>query len=139
AFLLGNEVARTSADATEGYCAIVEADDIEITPETVWEHKGWETEPPHAPGAIDMGRRTLLLDVMGVDRQLIFPGFGFVGMGFITATPEWISESYGFELGAEQMAMVNQFGREAIRVSNEWMHEQTAKSNGRLRYVVPLF
>lgn len=57
--------------------AVVDADDLEITAETVWTVKG-----PRAPGAIDFARRLAVLDHMGIDRQIIFPG-GVGGFGSI--------------------------------------------------------
>jgi predicted TIM-barrel fold metal-dependent hydrolase len=50
-------------------------DQMEIDETSVWEVRG-----PDAPGAIDLSRRTQVLDVMGVDRQLIFPTFALAGM-----------------------------------------------------------
>lgn len=43
-------------------------DDTPIDPATIWELKG-----APAPSAIDLGRRTAVLDAMGIHRQLIFP------------------------------------------------------------------
>ena len=51
------------------------SDSTEITDETVWTVRG-----PEAPGAIDMTRRLQVLDQMGIERQLIFPSFGLLGM-----------------------------------------------------------
>jgi predicted TIM-barrel fold metal-dependent hydrolase len=46
-----------------------DADDTEITAETVW-----QTKLSAAPGAFDMGRRLDVMDFTGVKRQLLFPG-----------------------------------------------------------------
>jgi predicted TIM-barrel fold metal-dependent hydrolase len=43
-------------------------DTAEITPETVWASKEMD-----APSAIDLTRRPAVLDMMGIDRQLMFP------------------------------------------------------------------
>src|SRR4051812_13947897 len=51
----------------------ISADDYPIDPSTIWSVKG-----PQAPGAINMQRRLEVLDAMGVDRQLVFPTFGFI-------------------------------------------------------------
>lgn len=43
-------------------------DTMEIDPDNIWKVKG-----PGAPSAVDMGRRIEVMDVMGIDRQLVFP------------------------------------------------------------------
>jgi hypothetical protein len=50
-------------------------DVMEINQRTVWEVKGSD-----APGAVDMNRRPAVMDEMGVERQLVFPGFGLLGV-----------------------------------------------------------
>jgi predicted TIM-barrel fold metal-dependent hydrolase len=50
-------------------------DTSEITPQSVWNVKG-----PGAPSALDLKRRPAVLDAMGVERQLVFPTFGLLGM-----------------------------------------------------------
>src|SRR3974377_2568216 len=50
-------------------------DDETITEQTVWEKKG-----VGAPAHADMDRRPQVLDVMGIKRQLVFPGFGLMAM-----------------------------------------------------------
>lgn len=57
--------------------ATVDADDLDITRESVWNVKG-----PRAPGAMDFRRRLDVMDHMGVSRQIIFPG-GVGGFGLI--------------------------------------------------------
>src|SRR5262245_45342880 len=49
----------------------VQADDMEITLDTVWAVKG-----PGAPAALDLSRRLAVMDAMGIDRSLVFPTFG---------------------------------------------------------------
>jgi hypothetical protein len=44
------------------------ADDVPITPESVWRMKG-----SLAPGAVDLARRIEIMDRIGVKRQLMFP------------------------------------------------------------------
>src|SRR3974390_2554127 len=62
------------------------ADTVEITPQTVWERKNFE-----APGAVDMNRRTAVMDARGVQRQLVFPSLALAAlsqaMGGLYFTP----------------------------------------------------
>lgn len=53
----------------------IEADDAAITEENVWGVRG-----ATAPSAIDLTRRADVLDLMGVDKQLIYPTFGMCGL-----------------------------------------------------------
>src|SRR5262245_40475583 len=50
------------------------ADDKPITAENVWTLKLTE-----APGTMDMNRRELVMNEMGIQRQLVFPMFGIHG------------------------------------------------------------
>src|SRR3974390_2344294 len=82
-----------------------------ITPEVVWETKGGQ-----APGALDFSRRPTVLDTMGINRQLVFPGMATLAMiqaqgGILTQTnPE------------EQAA-----GFAGIDAHNEWAASVTNK------------
>jgi predicted TIM-barrel fold metal-dependent hydrolase len=51
------------------------ANTVGITEKTVWELKG-----PDAPSTIDLSLRPQVMDAMGIDRQLIFPLFGLLGL-----------------------------------------------------------
>jgi len=97
-------------------------DDVEITEQTVWQKKGI-----YAPGHADFDRRLAVMDAMGVRRQLVFPGFGLLGLiqalgggqgGIPVATPEEIA-----------------MGREAIEEHNRWAGKLTRKHPDRLRIV----
>lgn len=114
----------------------VDADEIEITSESVWEHVGWETEPPRAPGAIDMHRRLEVLDAMGVNRQLVFPGFGLMGVCLLAGSPTLLAEIFA-EVGLEASAIgpVREMGKEIVRSHNEWVITQTKAISDRLQLV----
>lgn len=97
-------------------------DTMEITPETVWTQKGFA-----APSAADMNRRPLVMDVMGIQRQLIFPTMGLFALasaqgggfnGFPKATPEEM-----------------QIGQAALEAYNEWAGRYTSLYPDRLRIV----
>jgi hypothetical protein len=59
-------------------------DNQTITNETLWTTKG-----PCSPGAVDMTRRTSVMDLMGIDTQLMFgTSIGLWGMVLINSPPE---------------------------------------------------
>jgi predicted TIM-barrel fold metal-dependent hydrolase len=93
-------------------------DSTEITPTTVWEVKG-----SAAPGAYDFDRRPAVLDAMGIDRQLVFPGMALVAQihaqgGLLKSTSE-----------AERA-----IGWGGIDAHNEWAASVTSRYD-RLRVV----
>ena len=97
-------------------------DNEQITEQTVWEKKGI-----YAPGHANFDRRLAVMDKMGVQRELVFPGFGLLGLiqslgggqgGIPVATPEEIS-----------------MGREAIGEHNRWAGHLTRMHPARLRIV----
>src|SRR6516164_7273382 len=56
------------------------ADDAPITHESVWHEKG-----ASAPAAFDVARRAEVMDAMGVDRAIMFPSFGLIGIRFASS------------------------------------------------------
>lgn len=99
----------------------------ELTPETLWTNKG-----PTAPGAVDMARRLEVLDMMAVDRQLMFPtGVGLYGAQLYGAP----KESPLYNLFKERTYT---YGAEMIAANNDWA-VNTALSSPRIRPVTPLY
>jgi len=97
-------------------------DNEEITEQNVWEKKGI-----YAPGHADFDRRLAVMDKMGIRRQLVFPGFGLLGLiqalgggqgTFPVATPKEI-----------------EMGREVVKEHNRWAGKLTRKHPDRLRIV----
>jgi predicted TIM-barrel fold metal-dependent hydrolase len=103
-------------------------DDMPITTETVWKEKG-----PAAPAASDLRRRVEVLDKMGVDRQLVYPGFGFVAM-LLTYYPK-VHEFFGFD---PTVVDTKGLAQRAIRGHNEWCLRLTKELGGRVRPVALL-
>lgn len=69
-----------------------------------------------APGAIDLGRRAEVMDAQGVEKALVFPGFGLVG--FVMAnTPEFAQTVIGLPYSVDE---ARDLGHAIIRASNEW-------------------
>lgn len=101
------------------------ADDVEITPETVWNHKG-----PRAPGAVDMERRLAVLDTMGVDRQLLFPSsVGLIGAMVRTGQAGWRPHDPTID--------IRRYSQQLFLAHNEWAMRTQALSP-RLRPVAVL-
>lgn len=112
----------------------VDGDDTPITDETVWTVKG-----PKAPGAIDMARRLDVLDVMGVRRQLVFPGFGLVGVVVCQASLDFLAGLFEVEASTLDAPMVREFGRAMCMAHNDWVLAQTKVEPDRLRLVAILW
>jgi len=114
------QIALATMDKDPGALITVDREDNEeITQEAVWEKKG-----VMAPGAIDMDRRTAVMDAMGIQRQLIFPMMGIFG---------WIQAMGGGQgwmpvATREQIAL----GREAVRAYNKWAGQLTKKYPDRM-------
>ena len=89
----------------------VVADDAEITSSSVWNAKG-----AAAPGAIDMSRRVEAMDAMGVERSLVFPSFGLVGIR-LASSPELAAAAFGTDLDD---AEARRLGLLAMRTHNAW-------------------
>ncbi len=88
----------------------VAADDTVITRETVW-----QTKFARAPGAFDLDRRLEVLDLMGVRRQMMFPGsIGLYAVSFYFRCdqfPDMLRSITGDRKG---------YARQLIRAYNDW-------------------
>lgn len=105
----------------------VEGDVVDITPSVVWDMKG-----AAAPGAIDMSRRLELMDVMGVDRALMFPSFGLIGIR-MAGSPEIASAAVGLPISPEE---ARRTGLQVMNAFNDWAVRVTSRVGGeRLRPV----
>jgi len=102
----------------------VAADDTEISPATVW-----NTKFAKAPGAFDLDRRLEVLDLMGVRRQMMFPGsIGLYAVSFYFRCdqfPDMLRSITGDRKG---------YARQLIRAYNDWC-VRTARETDRIRAV----
>jgi predicted TIM-barrel fold metal-dependent hydrolase len=96
----------------------VHADELDITDENVWTVKGCA-----APSAIDLKRRPLVLDLIGIDRQLVFPGFGLVGLFLSSSTNETVSETFGVDASAMDLPAM---AKMVSTAHNDWCIERAA-------------
>jgi predicted TIM-barrel fold metal-dependent hydrolase len=102
-------------------------DDLELDRNNVNTVKG-----PHAPGAFDMARRTEVLDMLGIDRQLIFPsGPGLFG-GILTSAPRELILAHFSKRFRVQPDNMRDAGLGLLKEHNDWCIRSTASSNGRL-------
>jgi predicted TIM-barrel fold metal-dependent hydrolase len=106
----------------------IERDCMAINEQTVWRERG-----PSAPGAFDLDRRLEVMDVMGVERQLMFPGYGFTGT--VLALNPLAHEFFGFDPSTvDALALADR----AIRGHNDWCLRQTKRVGSRIRPVALL-
>jgi predicted TIM-barrel fold metal-dependent hydrolase len=102
------------------------ADDKPITAETIWRQKGCAS-----PGAVDIRRRLEVMDVMGIDRQLMFPTAGLFAIYFL-----YLNEGYGLASSVKRTDR-KQYGYELMRGYNAW-GKKVAKISDRIRPVLPV-
>jgi predicted TIM-barrel fold metal-dependent hydrolase len=104
----------------------VEGDFAEISESSVWEVKG-----PAAPSAIDFSRRHEVMDVMGIDRQLVFPGFGQAGM-ILQYDPD-AAEFFRYDPNGVDR---KQLAQRVIDAHNEWSLAMTKQfGSDRVRHM----
>src|SRR5690606_33413240 len=97
----------------------LDGDTAEITETSVWEVRG-----PGAPGAYDFSRRHAVMDAMGIGRQLVFPGFGLLGV--VMYYHPSAHEFFGFDpQGVDREGL----GRRLLDAHNDWAIRMTA-ANG---------
>jgi predicted TIM-barrel fold metal-dependent hydrolase len=98
----------------------------ELKPETLWSAKG-----STSPGAVDMDRRESVMDLMGIDRQLMFAtSVGLFGMVMINSPPEnkLLHRLGGDAEGGYRHAL------KLIDAQNEWL-EGVARTSKRIKPV----
>ncbi|MCW2801677.1 MAG: hypothetical protein JWQ70_3149 [Aeromicrobium sp.] len=101
-------------------------DDVPIDHTNVTMVKG-----PTAPGAIDFGRRTEVLDLIGVSRQLVFPsGPGLFG-GILASAPRDVIVKHFAQRFREQPADMREAGLALLKEHNDWCIQTTKVYGGR--------
>lgn len=88
-----------------------------------------------APGAVDIDRRLAVLDILGVRRQLVFPGFiGAFAVQFASSTPASIK---ALNIGVENLdpSMFPIMARKLRDAHNDWAVRIQARDPQRLRPV----
>jgi predicted TIM-barrel fold metal-dependent hydrolase len=99
----------------------------EITDENVWTIRG-----SSAPGAFDMNRRLKVMDVMGIQRQFVFPSFALFAVHLYIGSEATHRDRYGLTLPE---AEIRALGKAGIDEYNEWVIRESALDPERVRPV----
>lgn len=104
-----------------------DADDTEISYDTVWNVKGTA-----APGAFDFQRRLQVMDEMGVHRQLVFPSFAIFASMLKIGDEFKVKNFLGCTGTIEE---IRELGDAGLAEYNDWAARTTAANPDRTRCV----
>lgn len=104
-------------------------DTMEIDPDNIWQVKG-----PGAPSAVDMGRRIEVMDVMGIDRQLVFPTTAIAAQIVGGMNDFAFGQRFGGDTSMFGDLTRPQFAESFVEAYNQWAIENS-KINDRIRIV----
>ena len=105
----------------------LKGDLADITLDSVWNIRGTD-----APGAFDFNRRLKVMDVMGVDRALVFPSYAILPAMFLSGDARIHRDILGLKMSEEDIRRV---GRDGMDEYNDWAISTTQLSPDRLRCV----
>jgi predicted TIM-barrel fold metal-dependent hydrolase len=126
--LLG-ELAKNNF-AGQLYCPEIERDAAPINNKTVWSLRG-----NRAPGAFDMSRRIEVMNVMGIEKQLLFSTYGVLAQIMATGAEGFIRQKWGVSEAAASIDDIRRLGREAVDEFNQWAVSVTEQLGSRIRPV----
>ena len=104
-------------------------DTMEIDPDNIWKVKG-----PPAPSAIDLGRRIEVMDVMGIDRQLVFPTAAIGAMVIGGMTDFGFAQRFGGDVSMFGDLSRPPFASRFVRAYHQWAIDNS-KIDDRIRTV----
>jgi predicted TIM-barrel fold metal-dependent hydrolase len=84
-----------------------------------------------APGAMSFDRRIQVMDLEGIQRQLVFPFFGLWAPVFDATPVEKAAEMFGLENATPKT--LEELSQGVQKAYNGWAAEQTRKYGGRIR------
>jgi predicted TIM-barrel fold metal-dependent hydrolase len=113
--------------ANDFYNPDVSGDNEDITDENVWNIRG-----SRAPGAFDMSRRLSVMDVMGVQRQFVFPSFALFAVHLYVGNESTHRDRYGLTLPE---AEIRALGKAGIDEYNDWVVRGSQIDPDRIRPV----
>lgn len=96
-------------------------DTMAVDPENIWKVKG-----PPAPSAIDLRRRIEVMDVMGIDRQLIFPTSAIGAMVIGGMSDFGFEQRFGGDASMFGELSRPQFAERFIDAYNDWAIDNSA-------------
>jgi predicted TIM-barrel fold metal-dependent hydrolase len=86
----------------------------DLSPDNLWTMKG-----PSAPGAVDVHRRLQAMDAMGIERQLMFPTFGILGMCLAIADIDFVEMVWNVKIPSGWD--MRHVGRAMAAGHNDWV------------------
>ena len=101
-----------------------------IDADTIWTIKG-----PSAPSAIDFGRRVEVLDVMGVDHQLVYPTTALAALMVGGMDDLAFDMRFGGDESMFEGLSRPEFTKGFLRAYNEWVTSDPVQAGGRIRLV----
>jgi predicted TIM-barrel fold metal-dependent hydrolase len=127
---LANPIFDQPGNLLEGNVILpeVKGDTSEITSDRVRNMKG-----SAAPGAIDLERRPKAMDAVGIERQLVFAGFGAVALWLLCANKEKFE--WTFRVKVPDDLDIRQVGSQMIGAHNNWVMSITKSVGDRVRPV----
>jgi predicted TIM-barrel fold metal-dependent hydrolase len=121
---------RPDPTATNMHQTDIVGDMKDIDPEDIWKIKG-----PSAPSAIDLGRRVEVLDVMGIDRQLVFPTNAIAAMIIGGMNDIAYEMRFGGDMSVFEGISRPDFAKTFLRAYNDWVIDNAVLADGRIRLV----
>jgi hypothetical protein len=94
----------------------------------------WKVKGPGAPSAIDFKRRIEVMDVMGIDRQLVFPTSAIAAMIIGGMTDFGFEQRFGGDVSMFGNLTRSQFADRFVAAYNDWALTNSAIDN-RVRMV----
>lgn len=108
----------------------VVGDVTEIDADTIWSIKG-----APAPSAIDLSRRAEVLDVMGIDRQLVFPTAALAALIIGGMNDDAYAARWGADTSMFGDLTRPEFAEQFVVDHNAWAIENASIDDGRIRAV----
>src|ERR1700745_1314990 len=113
--------------ANDFYNPDVSADDGDITDGT-----GWNIRGTSAPRSFDMSRRRSAMDVMGVQRQFVFPSFALFAVHLYVGNEATHRDRYGLTLPEDE---IRSLGLAGITEYNDWVVRESGRDPEHIRPV----
>jgi predicted TIM-barrel fold metal-dependent hydrolase len=106
--------------------------DVHGDVEAINEENAWNIRGSRAPGAFDMSRRLAVMDVMGIQRQFIFPSFALFANHLYAGNEAMHRDRYGLTMPEDE---IRKLGLEGINEYNDWVVRESQKDPERIRPV----
>lgn len=113
--------------ANDFYNPDVSGDVEDITEENAWHIRG-----SRAPGAFDMSRRLSVMDVMGIQRQFVFPSFALFANHLYAGSEATHRDRYGLDMPEGE---IRKLGAAGIDEYNAWVVRESHRDPERIRPV----